>query len=367
MANPNTPLARIRWVVPSLLAVLAAGGILARATEPVPLAHRSNLLLYRDGKGVEHPVRSAADWAWRRADILARMQEVMGPLPGPDKRVPLDPQVVQEESTEHYVRRKLTIAVEPGDRLPLYLLIPKQRTGRLPAVLCLHPTSRPLGKGIPTGFGDRPDRHYAVHLAERGYVCLAPDYVNMGEYKFDAYAHGYASATMKGIWNHIRCVDLLRSLPEVDGERGGVIGHSLGGHNSMFLAAFDERVRCVISNCGFCSFPRYMKGDLTGWSHDGYMPRIRTVYDRSPAKMPFDFPEVVAALAPRPFLASAPVNDSNFDLQGVKDCVTAAAPVYELLGAKDRLLGNYPEGGHEFPPDARRVAYDWLDRWLKGR
>jgi dienelactone hydrolase len=294
------------------------------------------------------------------------MQQVMGPLPGQEKRVPPDVQLVGEEATEHYVRRKLTIAVEPGDRLPLYLLIPKQRAGTVPAVLCLHPTSRPLGKGIPVGFGDKPDRHYAVHLAERGYVTLAPDYVNMGEYKFDPYTRGYASATMKGIWNHMRCVDLLQSLPEVAGDRIGAIGHSLGGHNSIFLGVFDERVKCVISNCGFCSFPRYMKGDLTGWSHDGYMPRIRTQYGRDPAKMPFDFPEVIAALAPRPFLASAPVEDHNFDVQGVRDCIAGAAPVYELLGAADRLRAIYPAGGHDFPPDARQAAYEWLDRWLKG-
>jgi dienelactone hydrolase len=282
-----------------------------------------------------------------------------------DKKVPLDPQLGEAIETDAYVRRKLTIAVEAGDRLPCYLFVPKRRAGRLPAVLCLHPTSRDLGKGIPAGLGDKSDRHYAVHLAERGYVTLAPDYVNMGEYKLDAYKAGYASATMKGVWNHMRCVDYLQTLAEVDPERIGVIGHSLGGHNSMFVAVFDERIKCVVSNCGFCSFPTYMKGDLTGWSHDGYMPRIRTTYGRDPKKMPFDFPEVVAALAPRPFLASAPVRDHNFDVQGVKDCLAAAKPVYELLGAGDKLLGNYPDAAHDFPPEARKVAYEWMDRWLK--
>jgi hypothetical protein len=187
----------------------------------------------------------------------------------------------------------------------------------------------------------------------------------MGEYQFDAYKNGYASATMKGIWNHMRCVDLLQTLPEVDGQRLGVIGHSLGGHNSMFVGVFDERIKCIVANCGFCSFPTYMKGNLAGWSHDGYMPRIRSVYETKPEKMPFDFTEVVAALAPRAFLASAPEKDHNFALQGVKDCITAARPVYELFGAGEKLKGNYPAGGHEFPDDARQVAYEWLDRWLK--
>jgi hypothetical protein len=335
----------------------------AEPTPPYP--DHTRLLVWKDAEGKEHPVRTAEDWAKRRAHILAHMQEVMGPLPDASKKVPLDVQIEKTEDAGKYIRKKLTLAVEKGDRLPAYLLIPKQHDQKLPAVLCLHPTSRDLGKGIPTGFGDKPDRHYAVHLAERGYVCLAPDYVNMGEYKFDAYKNGYASATMKGIWNHMRCVDLLQTLPEVDGERIGVIGHSLGGHNSMFVGVFDERIKCIVSNCGFCSFPTYMKGNLAGWSHDGYMPRIRSVYETKPEKMPFDFTEVVAALAPRAFLASAPEKDHNFDMQGVKDCITAAQPVYELLGAAEKLKGNYPAGGHEFPDDARQLAYEWLERWLK--
>lgn len=343
----------------TLIALLALGA------DPVAYPDKTRLLVLRDAEGKEQPIKTPEDWAKRRAHILANMQRVMGPLPDDARKVPLDPKVEEEKQEEKYTRRKISIAVEKGDRLPCYLFIPKDAKGKLPAVLCLHPTSRPLGKGVVVGMGEKLDRAYAVHLAERGYVTLAPDYVNMGEYKFDAYKNGYASATMKGIWNHMRAVDYLQSLPEVDGERIGCIGHSLGGHNSMFLAVFDPRIKCIVSNCGFCSFPRYMKGDLKGWSHDGYMPRIRTEYDTKPEKMPFDFTEVTAALAPRPFLASAPLRDSNFDPDGVKDCITAAKPVYELLGAADKLAANYPDCDHNFPPDVRKVAYEWLDRWLK--
>jgi hypothetical protein len=133
----------------------------------------------------------------------------------------------------------------------------------------------------------------------------------------------------------------------------------------MFVAAFDERLKCIVSNCGFCSFPRYYGGNLAGWSHKGYMPRFKDVYDLNPAQMPFDFPEVVAAFAPRPFLASAPLKDNNFDVQGVKDCIAAAEPVYALLGAKENLAANYPDCAHDFPPEVREVAYAWVDRWLK--
>lgn len=354
-------------------ALLLAGIVLAysapaRADEPPVYANRTDLLFYKDG-GKAVPVKTSADWAKRRAHILANMQVVMGTMPDASRKVPLDPQIIDEVKTDKYIRRKITIAVEKGDRLPCYLLIPLTPKGeggkKLPAVLCLHPTSREQGKGITIGLGPKADRAYAVHLAEMGYVTLAPDYLNSGEYKFDPYTHGYDSATMKGIWNHMRCVDYLQSLPEVDAERIGVIGHSLGGHNSIFVAVFDPRIKCVVSNCGFCSFRTYMKGDLTGWSHAGYMPKIRTVYDRDPKKMPFEFTEVIAALAPTPFLASAPVKDSNFDCDGVKECVAAARPVYELLGAGEKLAASYPDCAHDFPPEARKPAYDWLDRWLR--
>jgi hypothetical protein len=133
----------------------------------------------------------------------------------------------------------------------------------------------------------------------------------------------------------------------------------------MFTGVFDARIKALVSNCGFTSFPKYQKGDLKGWSHAGYMPRIASKYDLKPARMPFDFTEVVAAFAPRAFLASSPTGDDNFEVSGVKDCIKAARPVYDLLGAKDKLAANYPECKHDFPPEVRKVAYEWLDRWLK--
>ncbi|MCE9532014.1 MAG: prolyl oligopeptidase family serine peptidase [Planctomycetes bacterium] len=306
--------------------------------EPPAYPDKSNLLIVKDAQGKDQPVKTQADWAKRRAHILENMQLVMGPMPDAAKKVPLDPKLIEEVDLPNYVQKKMTIAVEKGDRLPLFLLIPKKRDG---------------------------NRAYAVHLAECGYVTIAPDYPNMGEYKFDAYKNGYISATMKGIWNHMRCVDFLQTLPEVDGERIGAIGHSLGGHNAIFTGVFDERIKCVVSNCGFCSFPTYMKGKIAGWSHDGYMPLIKTKYELDPAKMPWDFTEAVAAIAPRAFLASAPQKDHNFDMQGVKDCVKAAEPVYKLLGVPEKLKENYPEGDHNFPDETRKVAYEFLDRWLK--
>ncbi len=299
----------------------------------------------------------AAAAAVDRRRFLDRLQLVTGPLPKARRG---RPHTVVDETAEFpgFARRKIRYRSEPDDWTPAFLFLP-QRAGPAPAMLCLHQTVR-LGKGEPAGLGGNPNLHYARELAERGYVTLAPDYPNFGDYVFDPYAHGYASATMKGIWNHLRAVDLLESMPEVDRRSIGSIGHSLGGHNTLFVGVFDLRLRALVTSCGFTSFGRYKGGNLTGWSHKGYMPRIAERYGKDPSRLPFDFPELLATLAPRALFINAPVGDSNFDITGVKESVEFAGRVYE----SGRLVAVHPDCGHEFPPEIRSQAYDFLDRFL---
>ena len=332
---------------------------------------KRDLLHYLDRQGRPHPIESRTHWDIRRIHILQNMQKAMGPLP----RLPGDPLEVQILATERLPqveRRKITFVSQvvegQPDRVPAYLLIPDTlpEGQSAPAVLCLHQTTA-IGKAEPAGLGGIADLHYALELARRGYVTLAPDYPGFGDYQIDPYAMGYASATMKGILNHRRAVDLLQSLPEVDPDRIGVIGHSLGGHNALFLSAFEPRVRAVATSCGFNAFSHYYGGDLKGWSHRGYMPRIARLYGSDAARMPFDFTEVLGILAPRPVFISAPAGDHNFAVAGVRECMEAALPVYErLFHSPDRLVARHPEVGHEFPPAVRREAYEFFDRWLSG-
>src|SRR5262245_56919273 len=85
-----------------------------------------------------------------RAAIRKRMEEVMGPFPAADRKVPLDVRVTAEEKLDGYVRKRVTYAAEEGDRVPAYLLIPTGFTGKRPAALCLHQTVA-IGKGQPVG------------------------------------------------------------------------------------------------------------------------------------------------------------------------------------------------------------------------
>ncbi len=339
-----------------MLVSAASGG------EAPPYSEHADLLYFRDASGGVRSVRSNEDWAERRRHILAHAESVMGEFPACPRATP-KVVVLEETSFPGFTRRKITYEAKDGDPVPAFLLLPNA-PGRRPAVLALHPTGE-LGKRIVMGEGERPNRNYGEELAQRGYVVLAPDYPTMGDPQADAYDLGYVSGTMKGIYNHSRGVDLLASLDQVDAGRIGAIGHSLGGHNALFVALFDERVRAVVSSCGFNSFFQYYKGDLTGWSSTKYMPRIAERHGKDPARMPFDFTEVLAALAPRPVFINAPVDDSNFEVSGVYNCLRAARPVYEqVFGAGEKLVAEHPTCGHDFPTDVRERAYEFLDRSL---
>lgn len=324
--------------------------------------NHSRLMVYAAADGTLQPVRTPDDWAKRRADILKGVEAAMGPLPSFENLPAFQPEVKSEEPKQGYMLRSLTIRTEGEDRLPVDLYLP-EGPGKKAAILALHPTGAEGRKII--GEGGKPNRTYAVELAKRGYVVIAPDYPSFGDLaNYDFQADKYVSGSMKAIFNHMRCVDFLQSLPEVDGERIGVIGHSLGGHNAMFVALFDPRIKVIVSSCGWCPFHDYYGGKIAGWTSDRYMPRLRDVYGLDPNRVPFDFYEVVAALAPRPFLSCSPVSDSNFDVEGVKKAIPRAQEVYRLLGAEDQLKLTMPKCEHDFPTEVRLDAYSFLDKAL---
>ncbi len=353
-------------------AILAAAAGSPDEAPPPRYPDRTDLLSVLNAEGKLRPVRTAADWERRRAHIIQGLEEVMGPLPEDFRKLPLEPRVIEESALPRFVRKKVSFRADPDDLVSAYLLLPKGLSGKAPAVICLHQTTS-IGKDEPVGLGDKPDLRHAQDLAERGFVTLAPDYWTFGDYRsrdYDPLRHGYESGTMKGIWNHMRSVDFLRSLPEVDGERIGAIGHSLGGHNALFLATFDRRIKAVVSSSGFTSMASYAAspyggGTLKNWAQDRYMPRIASRYGNDPKRLPFDWPEVLAAIAPRPVFVNAPLKDENFVVSGVKPCIEAARSVYRWMGAEDGLTAIHPDAAHSFPPEAREAAYRFLEKSLR--
>lgn len=367
------------------MAVRFHGGKVSLANEPQDAAAasvrtdaarlpRDNLLVYRGGNGEVLPVKSVDDWQKRRAEIVRGMETVMGKLPGDDKRCLLDMKVEEEVDCGSYVRRLITYASEPGSRVPAYLCVPKsvlEGKGRAPAVLCLHGTDNVVGHGVVVGIGGKPNRQYASELAERGYVTFAPNYPLLAKYQPNLKELGWESGTLKAVWDNMRGMDLLESLPYVKPGGFGTIGHSLGGHNSIYTAVLDTRIKAIASSCGFDSYLDYYGGDEKnwfperGWCQTRYMLRLADYRGRL-EEIPFDFHELIGALAPRHVFVSAPLRDSNFRHDSVDRIIAAATPVFKLHGHADRLRVEHPDCEHDFPDAMRTAAYEMFDKVLDG-
>lgn len=334
-----------------------------------------NLLSYRN-KGIIRPVKTISEWEKKRNQILDSMQSAMGKLPSRANLPALDIQVIDSLKGINYTRYTISFTVAENEKLPALLYVPfkKNKGEKFPAMLVLHGTGA-NGKRIVDGDSYSPNHAQAKELAQRGYVVIAPDYPSFGDMKDYDFDHDrYESGTMKGIVDHMRCVDLLQSRKDVDSQRIGVLGHSLGGHNSIFVAAFDKRIKVIVSSCGWTLFENYNAGEevskkfggkLGPWAQTRYMPLFRDKYQLDVTKVSFNFDEVIATLAPRPFFSNSPLRDANFDCNGVKEGIGYISKVYDFLKSADNLQVRYPDAQHDFPTDVRLEAYRFIDKVFK--
>jgi len=304
------------------------------------------------------------------SDLRARFEQVAGTMPHPELlHTPIPYTVKGSWELERSIRYEISYETEPGCPVRAFLFLPKVIEGKIPAVICPHPTNGEWGGGGPAGFGGPVSRFYAYELAERGkYAVLAPDICYFGVRKDDPYAFGYASGTMKTIFDHMRGIDLLASLDFVDGDRIGCIGHSLGGHNTIFVSFYDTRIKAAVSSCGLCSFADYVKTNtakMAAWAQDCYMPRIRDVFENDAEKMPWDFPELTASLAPRcAVMINAALLESNMNYAGAKKVIDACRTAFDAAGAPDKFLVVTPRTQHDFPVSSREIAYAFLEMQL---
>jgi dienelactone hydrolase len=260
----------------------------------------------------------------------------------------------------------VSYAVERGDRVHAYLFLPAA-PGPHPAVLCIHQHNREfhLGKSEPAGLAGNPEQHYALELARRGYVTLAPDAIGFEERQHPRLpGQDYerleatkrltegSSLQAKMLWDLMRGLDYLAARKEVDARRIGCFGHSLGGQETLFLSALDRRVAVGASSCGFSNY-RAIFAAAINHNFAAYVPGLLRYGDLE---------RVLRLVAPRPFLVLAGRDDPIFPLAGVRATVRGARDVYRK--APEHLRLGIFAGGHGFSPPMRETALAWLDRWL---
>jgi dienelactone hydrolase len=307
--------------------------------------------------------REHASWLRAKRRQLTRL---LGGFPSKEA---LNAETVRREEEESRIVEWVRYESEPGDVVPAVLLIPKHRTPPLPAVICHHQHAGQyeLGKSEVVGWRGNPQQAYAAELCGRGYITLAPDAIGFEERghprlsgpeyeRFLAHELLLTGATLQGkmIWDVMRAGDYLSSRPEVDGERMGAIGHSLGAVETWFAAALEPRIKVAAVSCGTTTYAAVLAAEAYH-NYGFYVPGILKWGD---------IPEVVSMIAPRPLLILAGANDRGFPASGAEDVVARAGMLYRRLGAPEALELYVSPGGHEFTDEMRRRAYHWLDRWL---
>ncbi len=318
-------------------------------------------------------LKSAADWESRRQVLKQRYLDLLRDQYKPD-RPALDLQVHETTVVDGtYTRKLISYAVESDERAYAYLGIPLQRDEKLPGIVALHGTYE-KGKQRVAGLVENPNKAYLDHLCRRGYVVIAPEHFVSGhsippEGSYETgrfYAkHPNWTAVGKFTFEHSLAVDVLQSLPEVDPQRIGALGHSLGGHGTFFLAAYDDRIKVSACNCG-AAFFRHNSG-VTHWSRDHwyvYFGHIREGLLEGQLP-PIDFHEIIALIAPRAFLDVSALNDGNPLTQRQRVLMNIKImDVYELVEAPDNFAFFVHGRGHSVKHESRQLIYGWLDSHL---
>lgn len=302
-----------------------------------------------------HP-ENAATWQAQRAELKAAWSKILGPLP--TTKAPLKLEVVSEEKLPEFTRQYVRYQIEDGVWTDGYLLIPPLAAGKKTAgVVVFHSTVKQQARLVAGVDQDVPDKMQGVQMAKLGWVALCPR-----NYIFDEGAdfngnvaklktkHPDWTGMLRMLWDGMRAVDVLQSLPQVDGSRIGTIGHSLGAKEALYMAAFDERVKASVSSEGGVGM------SMTNWDASWYLgPQAKAPgFDH-------DHHELLALAAPRAILL---LGGNSADTDADLGYINAAMPVFKLTGSKDALQFFNHRQGHAYPPVAREKAEAFLKQWL---
>jgi dienelactone hydrolase len=308
-------------------------------------------------------------FAGYRERARRRLDELLGEWPA---AVPLDLEVLERDDAGPYTRERVVFDSEATMSVPAYLLVPHGRAQPGPAVLAIHGhgAGKSMVCGLDRGRDDLRDEitgyhgDYAHQLACRGYVVLAPDLRGFGEradwnpperYQCD---WNLVSATIAGanpltqnLWD-MRCsLDVLAQHPLVDPARIGAAGLSYGGTATLFLAAVDDRVKAAVVSGYFAS---WAAAHRVPWNMcgsqilPGMLGRLEHV-------------DLGALIAPRALLVETGTEDDIFPVGAAREAFATLTKVYDMLGARDRVVHDVNEGGHQW---YGREAYPFLDREL---
>ncbi|MBN1480325.1 dienelactone hydrolase family protein [candidate division KSB1 bacterium] len=336
----------------------------------------------------------------------AKMQELLAFQP---ESVALEPDILDSTHKDGYTRFLVRYAVTPFRSTEAYLLIPDGLTEPAPAVIALHDHSAfyYYGKEKITETENRPQalvdiiekmyegRPFADEVARRGFVVLCPDVFYFGSQKLDVnqipenftddfsgfqsedineYIAAYNSfcgshenilaryifasgITWPGIlfYDDRRAVDYLLTRPEVDADRIGCMGLSLGGFRSAHLFGLDPRLKVGVVAGWMTTYPGQINNHLSHHTWMIYVPRQLTY---------LDLPDVASLNAPNPLLVINCRQDGLYTVNAMQTAAYKLEAIYQKMGEPEKFRAIMYDVPHMLNIKMQNDAIDWLIKWL---
>jgi dienelactone hydrolase len=302
--------------------------------------------------------RSRAEWETHRRQLRNRLLRSWGGFP--DTPCPLEPRKMGELTREGYRVEKLLIQTLPGVQMTANAYVPHEG-GPFPAVLCVH-GHWPGAKQDPTV------QARCIGLVKLGFFVLCVDAFGAGERglatKLGEY-HGEmvaaplwpAGIPLSGIqvYENMRAVDYLQSRSEVHRDQIGVTGASGGGNQSMYVGAYDERLKCVVPVCSVGTYQAYLGAACC-------------LCEVVPGAISYTEEwGVLGLVAPRGLMVINATRDAfQFSVDEARKSTTAAEKIYRLYDAPQQIRHTTFESPHDYNQAMREAMYGWMTRHLKG-
>ncbi|MCC6342470.1 MAG: acetylxylan esterase [Bryobacterales bacterium] len=313
-------------------------------------------------------IRTGAQFEQRKAEVRRQLLSMMGGLP--TTRGPLNLRRTGTLQREGYRVEKVIYESLPNFFVTANLYVPE--TGKPPYPAILHPTGHSLTAKTRAFY-----QSISLGLVKNGFVVLTYDPTGQGErrifYDRDLGDSKVGGTTVEHemvgiqsllggesiarymVWDGMRGIDLLESLPYVNGKRIGVAGCSGGGTLTAYIAALDPRVAAAAPACY-----------ITDWEDQllGTGPQDAEQQFPDQLKAGLNHADLVEAFAPKPYLIASTTEDF-FPIGGSRKAFAESKRFYEMLGAADRISTFVAAGGHGVPPSQREAIEKWMSHWLK--
>ena len=299
--------------------------------------------------------------AWQK-DVRAKLFELLklNDLIQAKSSIAFNAKELSSTDKQSYRVREMEINSTPNRRIRIIVTVPTSTNGSIPAVVCIggHGSTlySPYDVTTITGQGnrakaDRPYKGFGTVLASMGYATISTTVSQHEVYERDRLLMG------ERLWDLMRCVDYLQSMPEVDDNKIGCAGLSLGGEMAMWLGAMDERIAATVS-AGFLTTMDHMEQNhCMCWKFDGLRELV-------------DYADIYSLIAPRPLQCQNGLLEppSQFYVPLARQAMEEVRMIYKDLGKPENVILDVHSEGHVIDLPALIYFFEkhlYQNRWKK--